>query len=99
MLVEHNLSSFSVPSTPVDLVAVAKEPGELLITWNPPKLPNGNVTHYYVYWQLQEVDEELFDQRDYCINREWAVALYISLQFTIIPKSVFPHVSCYVQIG
>ena len=61
------------PTSPTDLKAVAEEPGELLVTWNPPKVPNGNVTHYYVYWQLQVLNTEPFDQRDYCKNRECPV--------------------------
>ncbi|XP_076465772.1 LOW QUALITY PROTEIN: putative molluscan insulin-related peptide(s) receptor [Babylonia areolata] len=57
-----------LPTSPTDLRAVAERPGELLVSWKPPKVPNGNVTHYYVYWQLQELDSEPFDQRDYCKN-------------------------------
>ncbi|KAL8598131.1 hypothetical protein ACOMHN_030417 [Nucella lapillus] len=56
------------PTSPTNLRAVAEQPGELLVTWTPPKVPNGNVTHYYVYWQLQVLDQEPFDQRDYCKN-------------------------------
>ena len=61
----------SDPTSPTELQAEAQENGELLVTWKPPKVPNGNVTHYYVYWQLQTLNTETFDQRDYCKHREW----------------------------
>lgn len=56
------------PTSPVDLTAVAEVPGELLVQWKKPKSPNGNVTHYLVYWQPQLIDSGPFDQRDYCKN-------------------------------
>ncbi|XP_046545337.1 putative molluscan insulin-related peptide(s) receptor [Haliotis rubra] len=58
----------SKPTTPTDLEVYSEEQGELRVRWNPPKRPNGNVTHYYVYWQLQELETEAFDKRDYCDN-------------------------------
>nr|KAG5703678.1 hypothetical protein BaRGS_002552 [Batillaria attramentaria] len=56
------------PTSPVDLMTVANAPGELLVTWKKPKFPNGNVTHYLVYWQRQKINTAPFDQRDYCKN-------------------------------
>ncbi|KAK7116268.1 putative molluscan insulin-related peptide(s) receptor [Littorina saxatilis] len=56
------------PTSPMDLKAEPDDPGELYVTWKPPKIPNGNVTHYFVYWQLQILNTEPFDKRDYCKN-------------------------------
>ncbi|XP_025076692.1 putative molluscan insulin-related peptide(s) receptor [Pomacea canaliculata] len=56
------------PTSPVDLHAAAEQMGELHVTWKKPKQPNGNVTHYVVYWQLQEINSKPFDQRNYCTD-------------------------------
>jgi hypothetical protein len=45
---------FIVPTVPSDLKARAMTPGELHVTWNPPNQPNGNVTHYEVYWRRRD---------------------------------------------
>ena len=39
---------------------------ELHISWNPPLKPNGEVTHYEVYWQPQPFHAEKYHQRNYC---------------------------------
>lgn len=62
--------SIPVPTSPVDLHAAAEQMGELHVTWKKPKQPNGNVTHYVVYWQLQEINSKPFDQRNYCTDRK-----------------------------
>jgi hypothetical protein len=51
----------------------AMTPGELHVTWNPPNQPNGNVTHYEVYWRRRELDPRSYAPRDYCNNREYYV--------------------------
>ncbi|KAK6179837.1 hypothetical protein SNE40_012104 [Patella caerulea] len=56
------------PSRPTNLKILAKDKGELQVRWNPPDEPNGNVTHYLVYWKLQALAHEDFDQRDYCLE-------------------------------
>ena len=58
----------SVPTVPSDLKARAMTPGELHVTWNPPNQPNGNVTHYEVYWRRRELDPRSYAPRDYCNN-------------------------------
>ncbi|RWS20057.1 Insulin-like peptide receptor, partial [Leptotrombidium deliense] len=38
----------SQPMPPVNVISSAKGTNEIEITWNPPKKPNGNLTHYIV---------------------------------------------------
>ncbi|KAL4228229.1 hypothetical protein ACF0H5_013662 [Mactra antiquata] len=57
-----------VPTSPLNLQVRAERPGELKVTWDPPNQPNGNVTHYQVYWQRKEFDPEDFELRDYCLS-------------------------------
>ncbi|KAL3867340.1 hypothetical protein ACJMK2_044550 [Sinanodonta woodiana] len=57
-----------MPSYPVNLKVTSEMTGELRVTWDPPKSPNGNVTHYEVYWQKQDIDASKYDVRDYCTN-------------------------------
>ncbi|KAK2157959.1 hypothetical protein LSH36_180g01062 [Paralvinella palmiformis] len=58
-----------VPWPARDIEVTAEHPGELRVEWKPPLKPNGNVTHYYVYWQPQSLDRKKLDQRNYCINK------------------------------
>ncbi|CAG2239090.1 CD220 [Mytilus edulis] len=58
----------SVPTVPANLKARAVQPGELHVTWDPPNQPNGNVTHYEVYWRRRELDPRSYAPRDYCHN-------------------------------
>lgn len=60
----------TVPTVPANLKAKAINPEELHITWDPPNSPNGNVTHYEVYWRRRKFDPRSFAPRDYCTNRE-----------------------------
>ncbi|ESO89642.1 hypothetical protein LOTGIDRAFT_51396, partial [Lottia gigantea] len=54
------------PSAPTNLEITAEVEGELKVTWDPPKLPNGNITYYIVKWRRQVLKREEFDKRDYC---------------------------------
>jgi len=56
------------PSPARNVTAVAEFPNELRVMWLPPSSPNGNVTHYYVYWQPQSLSPEMYDRRNYCID-------------------------------
>jgi len=56
----------SVPSPAHDVVVDPKHLGELHISWYPPLKPNGQVTHYYVYWHPQPFHAEKYHQRNYC---------------------------------
>ena len=60
----------SAPTHPREVEVTALPNDELKVTWKPPNKPNGNVTHYYVYWQSQPLNREKLDQRDYCIDSE-----------------------------
>ena len=55
-----------VPTNPRDITVAAIGPNQLEVKWKPPRQPNGNVTHYLVYWQKKELRSEQFDMRDYC---------------------------------
>ena len=59
----------SGPSPARDVVVDARRhngTSELHISWNPPLKPNGEVTHYEVYWQPQPFHAEKYHQRNYC---------------------------------
>jgi len=54
------------PSPARDVVVDPKHLDELHISWNPPLKPNGEVTHYYVYWRPQPLHAQRYHQRNYC---------------------------------
>nr|AYV97262.1 insulin-like peptide receptor [Sinonovacula constricta] len=58
----------NVPTSPINLKVRAINPGQLFVTWDPPEHPNGNVTHYKVYWQLIDFVPEEYELRDYCMQ-------------------------------
>jgi len=62
------MSLVLAPSPARDVIVDPKHPGELHISWQPPIKPNGEVTHYYVYWQPQPFQAEKYHQRNYCAN-------------------------------
>uniref|UniRef100_A0A8C5Q2V6 Tyrosine-protein kinase receptor n=1 Tax=Leptobrachium leishanense TaxID=445787 RepID=A0A8C5Q2V6_9ANUR len=55
----------TTPSVPVDPSSVSNSTTQISLKWKPPSEPNGNVTHYLVYWQEQPEDSELYEL-DYC---------------------------------
>ncbi|XP_043946685.1 insulin receptor [Protopterus annectens] len=55
------------PSVPNDAVSVSNSSSQIILKWKPPSEPNGNITHYLVYWQQQSEDNELY-ARDYCLK-------------------------------
>ncbi|XP_053320288.1 insulin receptor [Spea bombifrons] len=55
----------TTPSVPLDPFSVSNSSSEIILRWKPPSEPNGNVTHYLVYWQEQPEDSELYEL-DYC---------------------------------
>lgn len=55
------------PSVPNDAVSVSNSSSQIILKWKPPSEPNGNITHYLVYWQQQPEDSELY-ARDYCLK-------------------------------
>lgn len=55
----------SVPSIPLDILSASNSSSQLIVKWNPPSLPNGNLTYYLVRWQRQPQDSYLF-RHNYC---------------------------------
>lgn len=60
----------TVPSVPLDPISVSNSSSQIILKWKPPSEPNGNITHYLVYWQQQAEDSELYEL-DYCLKGEW----------------------------
>lgn len=83
----NKIKLFIVPTVPANLKARAVQPGELHVTWDPPNQPNGNVTHYEVYWRRRELDPRSYAPRDYCHNRE----LIIKVKHRIVMKLIWQH--------
>lgn len=62
--------TLTVPSVPLDPISVSNSSSQIILKWKPPSEPNGNITHYLVYWQEQAEDSELYEL-DYCLKGEW----------------------------
>lgn len=60
-------SSLAVPSVPLDPISVSNSSSQIILKWKPPSEPNGNITHYLVFWQQQAEDSELYEL-DYCLK-------------------------------
>ncbi|KAM4706801.1 insulin receptor [Discoglossus pictus] len=58
-------TSETTPSVPLDPISISNSSFQIILKWKPPSEPNGNITHYRVYWQEQPEDRELFEL-DYC---------------------------------
>ncbi|XP_012935847.1 putative molluscan insulin-related peptide(s) receptor [Aplysia californica] len=61
-------TSPAVPSEPLNLEVKSNGPHELTVKWQPPKKPNGRVTHYKVFYNAQKFNGEGFQKRDFCDN-------------------------------
>uniref|UniRef100_A0A8C3PQD9 Tyrosine-protein kinase receptor n=1 Tax=Calidris pygmaea TaxID=425635 RepID=A0A8C3PQD9_9CHAR len=59
----------TVPSVPLDPISVSNSSSQIILKWKPPSEPNGNITHYLVFWQQQAEDSELYEL-DYCLKGE-----------------------------
>uniref|UniRef100_G1QHU4 Insulin receptor n=1 Tax=Nomascus leucogenys TaxID=61853 RepID=G1QHU4_NOMLE len=57
------------PSVPLDPISVSNSSSQIILKWKPPSDPNGNITHYLVFWERQAEDSELFEL-DYCLKGE-----------------------------
>ncbi|KAM7142407.1 insulin receptor isoform 5-T5 [Molossus nigricans] len=55
------------PSVPLDPISVSNSSSQIILKWKPPSDPNGNITHYLVFWERQAEDSELY-QLDYCLK-------------------------------
>lgn len=58
------------PSEPRGLAAFSNSSSELVIHWQPPAHPNGNLTHYIVTGHWEKDNEEFIEQRNYCLERK-----------------------------
>ena len=58
------------PSKPKDVEVIANGPNELHVKWTKPKKPNGEIAHYVVSFQEEELNKKEFDKRDYCKHRK-----------------------------
>ncbi|XP_030893766.1 insulin receptor [Leptonychotes weddellii] len=59
--------SFADPSVPLDPISVSNSSSQIILKWKPPSDPNGNITHYLVFWERQVEDSELYEL-DYCLK-------------------------------
>lgn len=66
---------FPVPSIPLDVLSASNSSSQLIVKWNPPTLPNGNLSYYIVRWQRQPQDGYLY-RHNYCskgeLGQRWA---------------------------
>ncbi|KAG8180786.1 hypothetical protein JTE90_012965 [Oedothorax gibbosus] len=56
------------PTPPINIKARSTLHGEIVISWKPPKNPNGNVTYYIVEGAYEEDTAYFIHQRDYCLE-------------------------------
>lgn len=56
------------PSEPRGLTAYSNSSSELVIHWQPPAHPNGNLTYYIVTGHWEKDNEEFIEQRNYCLE-------------------------------
>lgn len=54
-----------MPSIPLDVISASNSSSQLIVKWNPPSLPNGNLSYYIVRWQQQPQDAYLY-RHNYC---------------------------------
>ncbi|XP_047223967.1 insulin receptor a [Girardinichthys multiradiatus] len=53
------------PSVPLDPMSSSNSSSQIILKWKPPNDPNGNITHYLVFYQRQAEASELY-KFDYC---------------------------------
>ncbi|XP_076334616.1 insulin-like peptide receptor [Tachypleus tridentatus] len=64
--IKYFTTSPDTPSPPLNVHSQAISVGEIRIKWQPPKRPNGNVTHYIVKGKRELDSTDYIRQRDYC---------------------------------
>ncbi|TKR95046.1 hypothetical protein L596_009266 [Steinernema carpocapsae] len=52
-------TSFGTPDPPRIIDAVEKSANQVVITWNPPEKPHGQITHYNIKWKKNQPMEEM----------------------------------------
>ncbi|KAH0620064.1 hypothetical protein JD844_014615 [Phrynosoma platyrhinos] len=65
----------SVPSIPLDVISVSNSSSQLIVKWNPPTYPNGNLSYYIVRWQQQPQDSYLY-RHNYCSKDKVPIRRY-----------------------
>lgn len=95
--------TLTVPSVPLDPISVSNSSSQIILKWKPPSEPNGNITHYLVYWQEQAEDSELYEL-DYCLKGEWvsprsvfALEVLSSAGFRAVLNQLCPSLFCYIR--
>uniref|UniRef100_A0A8C9WPM5 Tyrosine-protein kinase receptor n=1 Tax=Scleropages formosus TaxID=113540 RepID=A0A8C9WPM5_SCLFO len=53
------------PSVPLDPISSSNSSSQIILKWKPPTDPNGNITHYRVFYQQQHEASDLY-KFDYC---------------------------------
>ncbi|XP_017372513.1 insulin-like growth factor 1 receptor [Cebus imitator] len=72
---ECSLFPFPVPSIPLDVLSASNSSSQLIVKWNPPSLPNGNLSYYIVRWQQQPQDSYLY-RHNYCSKDKIPIRKY-----------------------
>lgn len=54
---------------PLDPISSSNSSSQIILKWKPPNDPNGNITHYLVFYQRQPEASELY-KFDYCQKGE-----------------------------
>ncbi|PNF38775.1 Insulin receptor [Cryptotermes secundus] len=54
------------PSIPRRIIAYSNSSSEIILHWQPPLFPNGEISHYIIVGWRHFDDAKLLDQRDYC---------------------------------
>nr|CAD7259749.1 unnamed protein product [Timema shepardi] len=62
-------TSPDIPSVPMSLQVFSNSSSSMVVTWQPPTEPNGNITHYIVSGSWERDDPKFLSQRNYCFDR------------------------------
>uniref|UniRef100_A0A8C5RUR9 receptor protein-tyrosine kinase n=1 Tax=Laticauda laticaudata TaxID=8630 RepID=A0A8C5RUR9_LATLA len=65
----------AVPSIPLDVISASNSSSQLIVKWNPPTYPNGNLSYYIVRWQQQPQDSYLY-RHNYCSKDKVPIRRY-----------------------
>jgi len=55
------------PSIPRSIRAYSNSSSEIILHWQPPLFPNGEISHYIIVGWLHLDDDKLLDERNYCL--------------------------------
>nr|XP_018897134.1 PREDICTED: insulin receptor-like [Bemisia tabaci] len=62
------------PSLPQDVKAHSNSSSQIVLSWRPPRHPNGNLTHYVLKGYLREYNQSYLDKRNYCQRKLLRIA-------------------------